>query len=125
MNDKKKILIVEDEVEFAKMVKLRLQSVGFEVSLASDVQVGTQKMMDEDWDLLVLDLMMPGGGGFSLLERVYQHPEKARIPVIILTGKTVDEDVRSKAEAYHISDIVMKPYESKAFVEKIKSVVSN
>jgi len=125
MNDKKKILIVEDEVEFAKMVKLRLQSVGFEVSLATDVQVGTQKMMDEDWDLLVLDLMMPGGGGFSLLERVHQYPEKTRIPVIILTGKTVDEDVRSKAEAYHISDIVMKPYESKAFVEKIKSVVSN
>ena len=125
MNDKKKILIVEDEVEFAKMVKLRLQSVGFEVSLASDVQVGTQKMMEEDWDLLVLDLMMPGGGGFSLLERVHQHPEKARIPVIILTGKTVDEYVRNKAEAYHISYIVMKPYESKACVEKIKSVVSN
>ena len=125
MNHKKKILIVEDEVEFAKMVKLRLQSVGFEVSLASDIQVGTQKMMEEDWDLLVLDLMMPGGGGFSLLERVHQNSEKARIPVIILTGKTVDEDVRNKAEAYHISDIVMKPYESKEFVEKIKSVVSN
>ena len=46
MNHKKKILIVEDEVEFAKMVKLRLQSVGFEVSLASDIQVGTQKMME-------------------------------------------------------------------------------
>ena len=62
MADKKRILIVEDEMDFAKMVKLRLESVGYEVSLAGNTQDGTQRILDEPWDLMVLDLMMPGGG---------------------------------------------------------------
>ena len=125
MVEKKKILIVEDEIEFAKMVGLRLRSVGYEVALAEDTQIGTRKVMDEDWDLLVLDLMMPGGGGFALLDTVQKDSRKAKIPVIILTGKTVDEAVRLKAETYNVSDIIMKPYESKVFIEKIKTLVPN
>ena len=125
MAEKKRILIVEDELEFAKMVGLRLRSVGYEVALAEDTEIGTRKVMEEDWDLLVLDLMMPGGGGFALLDTVHKDPRKAKIPVVILTGKTVDEGVRMKAETYKVSDIIMKPYESKAFIEKIKTLVPN
>lgn len=125
MAEKKRILIVEDEIEFAKMVGLRLRSAGYQVALAGDTQIGTRKLMEEDWDLLVLDLMMPGGGGFALLDAVQKDPLKAQIPVIILTGKTVDEGVRLKAETYNVSDIIMKPYESKVFIEKIKTLVPN
>ena len=95
------------------------------VSLACDTHIGTCMMMKEKWDLLVLDLMMPGGGGFALLEKVHQSPDKAKIPVIILTGKTIDNEVRMKAEAYHVSDIILKPYKSKQFVERIRKVIPN
>ena len=123
MSQTRKILIVEDELEFAKMVKLRLESAGYEVALATDTENGTQKVMEEDFNLLVLDLMMPGGGGFALLEQVHERPDKANIPVIILTGKTIDDEVREKAKVYNVADIILKPYESRAFVEKIKSLV--
>ena len=123
MSQNRKILIVEDELQFAKMVKLRLESEGYEVALATDAKIGTQKVMEGDFSLLVLDLMMPGGGGFALLEQVHERPDKANIPVIILTGKTIDDEVREKAKVYNVADIILKPYESKEFVEKIKALV--
>ena len=70
MELKKKILIVEDEIDFAKMVKLRLQAVGYDVYIAGDAYTGTQQIIKNDYDLIILDLMMPAGGGFSLLERI-------------------------------------------------------
>ena len=70
MIEKKKILIVEDELEFAELVKARLEMVGYEAAIAVDTYSGTSLALKEDYDLIVLDLMMPAGGGFSMLERL-------------------------------------------------------
>lgn len=123
MSAKKRILVVEDELGFAKMVKLRLQSVGYEVTISGDAYTGTQEIIKHDFDLIVLDLMMPAGGGFSLLERIRKIPSKAAVPVIILTGKSVDEEVRNQAEQYEVAAIYTKPYDSKEFVAQIQSIV--
>ena len=123
MCELKKILIVEDELDFARMVKMRLESVGYAVALAGDTAQGTKKVMEENFDLLVLDLMMPGGGGFELLDNVHEKPGMKNIPVIILTGKTIDDEVKDKAQSYNVADIIMKPYESKQFVQKIKALL--
>ena len=123
MGDQKRILIVEDELDFAKMVKLRLESVGYQVMIAADTYDGTQKVLKERPDLLILDLMMPAGGGFAILERIKQHPITVTMPVIILTGKTVDEEVQKNAKKYGVSAIFVKPYKSEHFVEKVKSLV--
>ncbi len=123
MSQKKKILIVEDELDFAKMVKLRLESVGYEVMIAGDTYDGTQKVLKENPDLLILDLMMPAGGGFALLDRIKQHPIHVTMPVIILTGKTVDDEVRKHAEEYGVAAVFLKPYKSEHFVEKVKSLL--
>ncbi|MCJ7812340.1 response regulator [bacterium] len=123
MSGKKRILIVEDELDFAKMIKLRLESVGYEVMIAGDTYDGTQKVLKEHPDLLILDLMMPAGGGFTLLERIKQHPITITMPVIILTGKTIDDEVRQKADKYGVAAIFLKPYKSERFVEKIKSLL--
>ncbi len=123
MSHKPQILIVEDEVEFAKMVKLRLEFAGFRVIIADDTETGTQTMLNEDVDLLILDLMMPGGGGFALLDAIKGDPEKSKVPVIILTGKTIDDDVKSKSEQFNVASVVIKPYDSKQFVEKIKMLL--
>ena len=50
-------------------------------------------------------------------------PEKAKIPVVILTGKTITDEVRTKADQFEVSAIIMKPYESRHFVEKIRALV--
>lgn len=123
MSHKKRILIVEDEIEFAKMVKMRLESVGYEVSIAVDTYLGTRDIVKNQPDLVVLDLMMPAGGGFALLDRIRNMPSTVEIPVVILTGKTIDDEVREKAESYKVSAIFTKPYNSIKFVSKIMSLV--
>jgi DNA-binding response OmpR family regulator len=122
MGQKKKILIVEDELDFAAMVKLRLELTGYDVSIAEDADNGLQKVMDEKFDLIVLDLMIPAGGGFSLLERIKDLPDKASIPVVVLTGKTIDADVKALIGAYRVAGLFTKPYDSVKFVAKIKSL---
>ncbi len=123
MSEKKKILIVEDEVDFAKIVRMRLESVGYEVSVAVDAYQGTQMVVQNDYDLVILDLGLPAGGGFALLERIRNVPAKSAIPVVILTGKTIDEEIRERAKANDVAAIFTKPYDSKQFVRKLKSIV--
>lgn len=123
MADKKKIIIVEDEFNFAKMVKLRLESNGYEVSIAGDAYQGTQMIIKDSYDLIILDLMMPAGGGFSLLERINKLPLKASVPVVILTGRQIDESTMEKARKNNVKAIFAKPYNSVEFTNKIKSIV--
>ena len=121
---KKRILIIEDEPAFAKMVKLRLQSAGFDVSIAADAYHGIMEVLKGNPDLVVLDLKMPAGGGFGILERMRGVPSKAMLPVVILTGIIIDAGTRAKAEAYDVAAVFTKPYESKQFISKIRSLIS-
>ncbi|MBN2103913.1 response regulator [bacterium] len=123
MSQKKTVLIIEDELKFAKMVKMRLEASGYMVTVAGDAYTGTQKIIQEDYDLIILDLMMPAGGGFSILERFRKLPARATTPVIIITGKTIDEEVQNMAEQYDVSAIFTKPYDSARFMEKIKTLI--
>ncbi len=109
-------------MDFAKMVKLRLQAVGYEVHIAGDAYTGTQEIIRNDYDLIILDLMMPAGGGFSLLERIRKIPSKTLVPVVIVTGKTIDSEDRQKAEELDVAAIFSKPYDSTEFVETLKSL---
>jgi CheY-like chemotaxis protein len=116
MTSPKRILIVEDEIEFAQLLKDRLEMAGYRVAINTDAYAGTEAIIKEDFDLMVLDLMMPAGGGLAVLERMRQFPGKSKIPVVILTGKTIDDEVKEKAEAYHVHAILTKPVESHKFV---------
>jgi len=125
MSQAARILVVEDEMQFAKMVKLRLQSVGYNVDVANDAYSGTQKIIREDYDLIILDLMMPAGGGFSILERIRKFPNKVDLPVVILTGKTVDDAVKRQADALKVTQIFLKPYDAQEFLAAVKQIIGN
>lgn len=130
MDQKKKILIVEDELDFAEMVKTRLELEGFDVTISMDSYSGsvdavssTQEVLRGNHDLIVLDLMMPAGGGFHLLETIRNHSTKANMPVVILTGKIVDDEVIQKANRLNVSAIFTKPYDPDKFVKKIQDIL--
>lgn len=123
MKEKKKIVIVEDELDFAKVVKLRLENVGYEVHISLDTYLGMHAIVKNQPDLVILDLMMPAGGGFVLLERLRNNPSTVTIPVVIMTGKPIDEEMRSKAETYDVAEIFQKHYDPATFVEKIMRIV--
>ena len=122
MDEKKKILIVEDESDFAKIVKMRLESEGYEVSVAEDAYRGTQEALRGDHDLIILDLKMPAGGGFSILKRIRNLPAKASIPVAILTSSDLDEDAD---EAKHLGAdaFILKTTRAEIMIDVIKKLI--
>jgi len=123
LDKRPKILIVEDEADFAKMVRMRLESEGYEVTVAENVHVGTQEILKGDHELVILDLMMPEDEGFSVVRRMRRFPGRTSTPVVILTGKDIDDKVRDTADAYGVAAVYSKPCDSVQFVEKIKSLL--
>ncbi len=118
----KKILIVEDEEDFAEMLQLSLNTIGYEVNVAFDAYQGNKELVNNNFDLVVMDLGLPVADGFTLLERMKSIPEKSKIPVVLLTGRMVNEDVINKARKYKISAIFTKPYDREKFFNKVKSL---
>jgi len=118
------ILVIEDEIEFAQMMKIRLELSGYDVGVATDTQSGLDAVLRGEYDLLILDLMMPGGGGFALLEQIKSRGEIGQLPVIVVTGKTMTPEVKAMIGAYHIAATFTKPYDPVEFIEKVKALMS-
>ncbi len=86
----KKILIVEDDKILAKALKLKLTSVGFSVSNASNGEEGLELLNKEKFDFIICDLIMPKMDGFTFLEKL--RGKKIEIPVLVLTNLGQKED---------------------------------
>lgn len=123
MSDRKKILVVEDELQFAKIIKMRLSAEGYNVTIASDAYSGTKEIINGDPDLIILDLMMPAGGGLLILDRIKLIPSKSMIPVVILTGSHLTDSIMKKAGELGVSAVFSKTCKNDVFMKKIKSLV--
>ena len=113
---KKKILVVDDELDVAKALKIRLKASGYNVVLAYDSIQGFMLANKEKPDLIILDIMIPGGGGFVVAERLKQSDATHHIPIIFLTGISGGEDRAYKIGA---SGYLMKPYKPEKLLETI------
>jgi DNA-binding response OmpR family regulator len=113
---KGKILVVDDEQDVAKALKVRLKANGYHVVLASDSVQAFMMANKEKPDLIILDIMIPGGGGFVVAERLKQSQITHRIPIIFLTGIPGGEE---KAHQLGVSGYVMKPYHPDELMETI------
>jgi len=82
----KKVLLVDDDVEFCEATKLLLDSKGYEVILAYDGKEGLEKARAEKPDLVILDVMMPEMNGYDVCVVLKADPELKKIPVILLTA---------------------------------------
>ncbi len=113
---KKKILVVDDELDVAKALKVRLKASGYNVVLAGDSVQGFMMANKEKPDLIILDIMIPGGGGFVVADRLKQSTATHHIPIIFLTGISGGED---KAYKMGASGYLMKPYQPEKLLETI------
>ena len=111
-----KILVVDDEQDVAKALKVRLKANGYNVVLAHDSVQAFMVANQEKPDLIILDIMIPGGGGFVVAERLKQSQMTNRIPIIFLTGLAGCEERANKLGA---SGYVMKPYHPDELLETI------
>jgi DNA-binding response OmpR family regulator len=117
---KKKILVVDDEEDVAKALRVRLKANGYHVVLAFDSVQAFTMANKERPDLIILDIMIPGGGGFVVAERLKQSTATHHIPIIILTGISGGEERAYKVGA---SGYVMKPYHPEKLLETINNAL--
>ena len=81
-----KILVIEDEREVALVLVKRLSSLGYKVLVGADAYQGLSLARKEKPDLIILDLMLPAGGGLSVLEHIKSIPDVAATPIIVATA---------------------------------------
>jgi DNA-binding response OmpR family regulator len=117
---KKKILVVDDEEDVAKALKVRLKANGYNVVVANDSVQAFTMANKEKPDLIILDVMIPGGGGFIVAERLKQSMATQHIPIIFLTGISGGEERAYKVGA---SGYVMKPYHPEKLLETINNAL--
>lgn len=118
----KKILIIDDENDFADTVKMRLEASGHHVISASDGKSGLAAAKRENPDVILLDLVMAGMNGFTVLSELKKDPYTATIPVIILTAKTETEYVLD-AESLGAAGYLSKPVKMQELDECLRKAL--
>lgn len=117
---KKHILIVEDEAQIAKFLKLELEYEGFKVSVAYDGNTGFEMIMQSNFDLILLDLMLPELSGTEVLRRF--RKSNNRTPVILLTARNATMD---KVMGLDIgaNDYITKPFEIEELLARVRAAI--
>ncbi len=120
--EKKRILIVDDEIELVKAIEIILKQAGYEVLTAYNGQVALEKAHKAKPDLVLLDIMMPGIDGIEVLRRLREGTDTTYIPVIMLTCKGDSESIIG-AHDLEIVDYIIKPFDSKKLLNLIKKYI--
>ena len=115
-----KILIVEDEVAIADLEKDYLELSGFDVEVANDGLVGYQKAMEEDYNLVILDLMLPGMDGFEICRKLR---EEKNTTIIMVSAKKDDID-KIRGLGLGADDYMTKPFSPSELVARVKAHLS-
>ena len=115
----KKILIVDDERDIVKALMIRLQTSGYNVITAFDGAQGVFMANKEIPDLVILDIRMPAGDGFSVVEKLKQSNRTHRIPVIFLTGSP-ETNAEESAMGLGARFYIKKPYDPEELLDAVK-----
>ena len=118
----KKILIIEDYPATSRMVAEILEMEGFATVAAFDGKTGIEKAIQENPDLILLDIMLPGMDGLEVCDHLQADPQTKNIPIIFVTVKASAEDVKiglGKGASGYIS----KPFDPFKLIEVVKEKV--
>ena len=112
-----RILIVEDEEAIADLEKDYLELSGFEVEVANDGEAGLEKALGEDYNLIILDLMLPGVDGFEICRQVRNEKN---MPIIMVSAKKDDID-KIRGLGLGADDYMTKPFSPSELVARVKA----
>jgi len=122
MADRRKILAVDDETDILDLIFYNLSKEGYDVSTASDGGEALSEVRKTRFDLIVLDLMLPGVQGMELCRIIRSDPETESIPIIMLTakGEEVDKILGLEVGA---DDYITKPFSPRELIARIRAVL--
>jgi CheY-like chemotaxis protein len=106
-DDRQRILIVDDDIHVVQMLRTNLESEGYKVLFATDAPTGQQLAWDQQPDLIVSDIAMPGVDGLTMVAAIFQRPGIKKMPVIFVSGE-VASDFRPDQKELPVPFAVMK-----------------
>jgi DNA-binding response OmpR family regulator len=112
-----KLLLVEDEVRVSSFIKRGLEEEGHQVALAFDGKEGLKKAIEEDFDLIILDVVMPGMSGIELCD-VLKNKYRLEIPILMLTALGATDDIVLGLET-GADDYLTKPFKFKELLARV------
>ena len=117
---RKRILVIEDESDIAELIRLHLDDLGFLVTIAYDGNTGLRRASMGSWDLIVLDLRLPGIDGLEICRRLRQN--SSSVPLLMLTSKSSELD-RVVGFEIGADDYVTKPFSVLELIARVKAIL--
>ena len=116
-NEKQMVLIIEDEEAIAELERDYLEQAGYHVEIAGDGDSGLQRALDEEFGLIILDLMLPGTDGFEVCRLIR---EKKNIPILMVSAKKDDLD-KVRGLGFGADDYITKPFSPSELTARVKA----
>ena len=119
---KERILVVDDEEDILELVRFHLAGEGYQLALAATGEEALKKAKREAFDLIVLDLMLPGLDGLEVAKALKADAKTQAVPIIMLTAKGEDADVVTGLEI-GAEDYITKPFSPRVLTARVKAVL--
>jgi two-component system alkaline phosphatase synthesis response regulator PhoP len=119
---KEKILAVDDEEDILELVRYNLAKEGYRVTCVTSGEAALRKAREETFDLVLLDLMLPGLDGLDVCRQLKSSPSTKQVPVIMLTAKDDDADIVSGLEL-GAEDYMTKPFSPRILLARVKVIL--
>jgi DNA-binding response OmpR family regulator len=116
MNTKSKVLLAEDDLSLGYVIKDNLVDAGYEVVLCADGQSAIDKFTKENFDICLLDVMMPNKDGFAVAKKIRQQTDQ--VPILFITAKSLEED-RIHGFEVGADDYITKPFSMQELLLRI------
>ncbi len=120
--DAPRILAVDDEHDILELLSYNLSKEGFKVSTAIDGENALKKIRENNYDLVLLDLMLPGMSGMEICRIMRNDPHLKNLPIVMLTAKTEEVD-RILGLEMGADDYISKPFSPRELVARVKAVL--
>lgn len=119
------ILIIEDDQSIRQLLEFMFQREGYETSTAADAREAEQTIAHgKVATLVVLDIMLPYADGFHLIATIRSNPEWQRVPIVMLTAKSSEQDIVKALEA-GADDYILKPFQPMELMARAKRLIKN
>lgn len=119
---KEKVLVVDDEEDILELVRYNLDKDGYKITAALTGEEALRKARSETYDLIILDLMLPGIDGLEVTRKLRDDPKTRTVPVVMLTAKGEESDVVAGLEL-GADDYITKPFSPRILTARVRAVL--
>lgn len=119
---KERILVVDDEEDILELIRFNLNREGYHVSGAATGEAALKRARSENFDLIVLDLMLPGVDGLEVAKQLKKQKATKSVPIIMLTAKGEEADIVTGLEL-GADDYITKPFSPRVLIARVRTVL--